>query len=155
MGLRDHLDKDWILVNVRSADKGALLELLADAVADRLQGVAREDLLDRLRDREAQCSTGIGHGVAVPHIVIEGVDQIRCALVQIPAGVDYAAVDGAAVTFAFLLVGPPTAIGGHLKLLARIARLIRRADFVRELSQAKSAAEIHALVVQEDEGRGG
>lgn len=151
MNLERYLDRQWILLGLAPADKGALLETLAIAAAERSTAVDRQALLDRLLARERQGSTGIGNGVAVPHAAVEGLDHMRCLLAQVPHGLDFGAVDGRPVRFVFLLLGPAAEVGLHLKLLARIARLVRDPAFVDELASAVSADELHRRVLREDE----
>jgi PTS system nitrogen regulatory IIA component len=151
MKLEDYIDEHLILVGLEPPDKNALLRQLAEAAAARLDRVDPQALLERLLAREQQSSTGIGNGVAVPHAVVDGLDRLVCLLAQIPAGIPFEAVDDQPVRFALLLLAPADAVGGHLKLLARTARLVRRASFVDELCAAPTAAAIAALVLAEDQ----
>lgn len=151
MRIKDYVERDWILVHLEPPDKAGLFEQLAAEIAARVPQLDREDLLGRLLEREQQASTGLGNGVAIPHTTLDGLERVRVLLAVIPAGVEYEAIDGKPVHVVWVLLGPRRSVGDHLKLLARIARLIRREAFVQELRSAGSADEAFELVVQEDE----
>src|SRR2546428_8628888 len=85
-----------------------------------------DEVLGAILERERQFPTGIGYGVAVPH----GKTPALAALVVVagttPAPVPYETIDGEPVRLFFLLVGPESAAGAHVKALSRISRLVRR-----------------------------
>lgn len=151
MRLERHLDKTLVFVGIRATDKDGLLRQLAEMTAERLPVVDAAKLCDQLREREAGSSTGIGAGIAVPHSTVEGLDRSVCVLAQIEGGIDFGAIDQAPVGFVFLLLSPPEAIGHHLRLLARIARLLHSPGFTEALRGPASADELYQLVVDEDE----
>jgi len=150
MRLRDHLRKDLVFSLPAPPDKQELLEQLASLVAARLSGVDATQLLDRLAQREEQISTGIGHGVAIPHTTLEGLAEPLCVVVQIPGGCDFCALDRSPVHVLFLLLSPPGKTGHHIRLLARIARLVDSRAFVEDLARARDAEEVYERVVAED-----
>lgn len=151
MRIKDYVDRDWILVHLEPPDKAGLFEQLAEAIAKRLPQLDPVDLLGRLQEREQQASTGIGNGVAIPHTTLAGLDRVCVLLAIIPDGVEYDAIDGTPVHVVWVLLGPRRSVGDHLKLLARIARLIRREAFVQELRSVGSVDQAFELVVAEDE----
>src|SRR5207253_5334180 len=103
--------------------------------------------------REAILSTGIGHGVAIPHGKSSAVAELRLAAGRTEVPVEYDALDGRPVRLLFLLVGPETAAGPHIKALSRISRILRQ-DSVRDaLSEARDAGEF-LRIVREAEASG-
>ena len=151
MFLKNHMDRNLVFANLKPADKLTLLEELVEKTAARLPAIDRSQLLLRLKEREDQVSTGIGHGVAIPHATIDGLEESRCLVAQIPDGVEFASIDKASVHLVFLLLSPPGMLGTHIKLLARISRLVSREEFVRDVSLAEGSDRIYELVVREDE----
>lgn len=144
--LTDLLTPDRIRIPLRARTKDELLEELVEVVADSDELSDRTELLRAVREREAVLSTGIGNGVAIPHGKSVAVPELRMAAGTAEHAVDFDALDGEPVRLLFLLVGPESAAGPHIKALSRISRIIRQ-DSVRErLINATSAEEFyHAL----------
>ena len=98
-------------------------------------------MLRAVREREAVLSTGIGHGVAIPHGKSAAVSDLRMAAGRAASPVEFDALDGQPVSLFFLLVGPESAAGPHIKALSRISRIVRRDDVRERLVAARSAEE--------------
>ena len=141
MLLTEILTPDRILIPLSSRTKDDLLRELVDVVADLDNPLEREELLRAVRDREAVLSTGIGNGVAIPHGKSAAVPDLRLAAGTAPIAVNVDALDGQPVRLLFLLVGPESAAGAHIKALSRIARLIRNDDIRTRLITAASPQE--------------
>ena len=153
MLLTDILTPDRIKIPLRARSKDELLEELVDVVAGTAGADAHADLLRAVMEREAVLSTGIGHGVAIPHGKSSAVPELRLAAGRTEVPVDYDALDGRPVRLLFLLVGPETAAGPHIKALSRISRILRQ-DAVRDaLSEASDAGEF-LRIVREAEASG-
>lgn len=150
MRLRDHTNKDLVFVFEEQCAKRPFLERLVGLVEDQLPGVDSEALLARLIQREEQVTTGIGHGVAIPHAMVEGLEKTHCVVVQIPGGIDYESLDASPVHVAFLLLSPPGITGLHIRLLARIARLIESGELIRNMARAAGADEVFQVLLAED-----
>jgi mannitol/fructose-specific phosphotransferase system IIA component (Ntr-type) len=86
-------------------------------------------------------STGIGHGVAIPHGKSAAVSELRMAAGRVAEPVEFDALDGQPVELLFLLVGPETAAGPHIKALSRISRLVRKDEVRDRLISARDAGE--------------
>lgn len=146
MLLSELLTEDRIRVPLAGRTKLELLsELVALATHDMPPGTA-SSVLDSVLEREADLTTGIGGGVAIPHGRTPVVDDMVVAAGVAPGGVEFDALDGAPVELLFLLVGPESASGAHVKALARISRLVRRDAFRAQLRDAASPAEFLRLV---------
>ncbi len=150
MRLKDFTEEDLVFVLTGVADKTSFLREIVSRVKSRLEGIDEERLLVRLVEREEEVTTGIGHGVAIPHATVEGLDQTHCVIAQIPEGLDFNALDSSPVHLIFLLISPPSSVGVHLRLLARIARIVSRDKFVYRVATAGSARDIYRLVEEED-----
>lgn len=108
-------------------------------------------VLDALLERETAQSTGIGGGVAIPHAVYPELDSTVIALALSRAGVEFRSLDNQPVHTFFLLLSPPAQSGRHIKLLARIARLMRQPDFMEQLLSASTSEEVIEQIRQFDE----
>ncbi len=101
-----------------------------------------ETVFERLLERERLGSTGLGHGIALPHARLKDVSEVLGAFVQTAQGVDYDAADGEPVDLAFALLVPEAAHEEHLHLLAHLASLFSDARVRARLREARSAAEL-------------
>lgn len=131
MLLTDLLSPERIEIPLEAKTKDELLRELVDVVARDGEITAVEEVLRAVREREAVLSTGIGNGVAIPHGKSSAVPELRMAAGITAEPVDFEALDGRPVRLFFLLVGPETAAGPHIKALSRISRLVRKPE-VRE-----------------------
>ncbi len=122
--------------------KPAFLEHAASTIAHQVQGLDAASLLEGLLKREEIASTGIGHGIAVPHAYAAGADAMVVALFRLPEGLDFDAIDEEPVHLVFVLTGPHSAEFLHLKLLARLARLFNHTALYRKILKASSHREI-------------
>ncbi|MBM3314296.1 PTS sugar transporter subunit IIA [candidate division WOR-3 bacterium] len=110
---------------------------LFETVADRLiaHGLAhdREALVAAFADREQVCSTGVGHGVALPHASTEAAARIAVAVVRLRTPLDWRARDGAPVNLAVAIASPPGLRGRYLQVLSALARALHD-ETVRRLA---------------------
>ena len=109
--------------------------------------VARSEVERVLGEREALQSTGIGEGVAIPHGALPQLKEQVAALLIVPDGVEFQAIDDAKVSILFGVIGPKRATGEHLKTLARVSRLLRSKDFRARLVGAPSASNVFELIM--------
>ena len=137
-----------IAPRVSAATKRQALAVIAE-IAARNYHLKAPLLFDALMAREAVGSTGLGHGVAIPHAQIKGLDQIRGVFVRLRPAVAFDAVDDAPVDLIFAIFAPPDGGCDHLRALARVARSLRSADLRQRLRQASSVDSIHALLSME------
>jgi nitrogen PTS system EIIA component len=128
-------------------DKATALERLAAMLASGQDVVGADHILAVLVEREKLQSTGVGGGVAVPHGSVKELEQQIGALLVCPQPIDFDAIDDAPVSIIFALVGPKGAPAQHLKVLAKVSRLLRHADFRARLANASGGAEAHRLIV--------
>jgi len=147
--IADHVSIDRVLLSGRARSKrDVLAELTKLLTTDRPPGA--DVILAGLLEREQVMSTGIGHGIAIPHARLEDIGEVRLAIVRYPEGIDFKALDGKPVFLAFGVVGPPQGTGLHVKLLARIARLVKEGTAVSELMAATSPEEVLDVLRRRD-----
>jgi PTS system nitrogen regulatory IIA component len=150
MDIGDWLDREAIAYRSGAANKRQALSVAADLGA-RTFGLDAAAILEALSEREQLGSTGVGHGVALPHARLPGLDRLRAVFVRLETPVDFGAVDDQPVDLLFALFAPPHASSEHLRGLARVSRLLRRPEQRQRLRQAHSADAIYALLAQEAE----
>lgn len=148
--LADYLQEDLVLWDLPCLDKPSFLKALVEQVAARLSAVDERELLDRLLAREAQQSTGIGGGLALPHATVPGLDGTHLVVGRARESLDFAALDSEPVDLLFLLLSPPEAQVQHLRLLARLARIFVREPLLERLRTATGPKELLAMLLEED-----
>lgn len=148
--LTELLTPDRIRVPLHAGDKPGVLRELTQLLADRA-GVDSAPLLGAVLEREAVLSTGIGHGIAIPHAKVAIVQELSLVCGSHPQGIDFDALDGAPVRLFFLLIGPESAAGQHVKALSRIARLVRREEVREALMRAETPEAFNQLLVEAEE----
>lgn len=127
--------------------EGALKELLAAAQGTgRLSTKTGKALAKRLHEREAIGSTGLGNGVAVPHVKSDDVDGVTLVVARAVEGLEWQAIDGRAVYILFLLVSPSAEPEMHLQCLRWISTLARNGDFRRFLLDADGEQAMRELL---------
>jgi mannitol/fructose-specific phosphotransferase system IIA component (Ntr-type) len=144
--LSELLTADRVKVPLGSRTKNDVLRELVDLVANERNAIDAEPILAAVRERELVLSTGIGAGIAIPHGKTPHVDQLMVAAGVAREPVDFDALDGQPVRLFFLLVGPESAAGAHVKVLSRISRLLRRDQLRKDLMVAPSAEAFLGIV---------
>jgi PTS system nitrogen regulatory IIA component len=148
--LVDHLSSERVLLEGHARDKKGVLRELAVALSASEDDEAVQEVLAGLTERENVMSTGIGHGIAIPHARLAGAVELKLALVRYPAGIDFEALDNKPVYAAFGVVGPPEGTGQHVKLLARIARLVKETGALDEVLGAPDVDGVLAILERRD-----
>ena len=119
------ISADLIIPDLKATSKKAAFRAIAEACVPLLGGPP-EPLFDALIARERIGSTGIGHGVAIPHVKIATADKIHGVLVRLETPIDYDAIDGQPVDLIFMLLAPlESKTTQHLKMLAHISRFLK------------------------------
>jgi PTS system nitrogen regulatory IIA component len=152
MQLTEILAIDRVLVDAEGElvrDKAAALAIVARLLGPAA-GVDADIIAKLLSEREGLQSTGIGDGVAIPHTSLEAAPGQAAALLVCPRGVPFDAIDGKDVTIVFGVVGPRKATGEHLRVLARISRLLREEAARRRLIEASSPEAVYAAIEAQD-----
>ena len=124
--------------------KQALQELAAKAA--ELTGQPDRAILDVLMQREKLGSTGIGHGIAIPHGKLPKLDQLFGLFARLDRPIDFEALDRQPVDLVFLLLAPEGAGADHLKALARIARLLRDGEVARKLRNSRDQETLYSVL---------
>ena len=130
-------------------DKDEALHVVAGLLSSAL-GTEAGEVERMLRDREALQSTGIGDGVAIPHAAMSGVNGRAAALVLCPRGVEFSSIDGAPARIILGVVGPKEGTGDHLRILARVSKLLRDPALRQQLLQSATPGEAYQLLENRD-----
>ncbi|MCA8980101.1 MAG: PTS sugar transporter subunit IIA [Planctomycetes bacterium] len=140
-------------VNLKAEDKpGAILELVENLVkAKALPAELEAAAVEALVAREDLGSTGVGAGVAIPHVKLKGLDRVACSISIHKEGLEWSAIDGEPVSIFFTVLRPERAGDQHdperhLEMMTWIAKLARERDFRRFAGRAKTKTELVDLL---------
>lgn len=151
MKLGQLLSLETIEDNLKSRDRRGVLEELGALILKGIQVHEETDLTTVLEKREELGSTGIGNGVAIPHVRLKGLPHLRMAVGRSVEGVEFNAIDGQPAHIFFLLVAPENSTGEHLKVLSKISRLVKKPEVRLALLEAEGREEILKIIVAENE----
>jgi len=152
MKLASLLTDEQIILDMKSEGHWeAIVELVNHlAASGRLPEDCREEVLEALRAREDQVSTGIGSGVAIPHTLSDRIDNVAAVFGRSVGGIDFEALDNAPVHFVVLFIVPRAQYNLHLQTLAAIAKTFANREIRQRLGDAGSAREILEVLVGEE-----
>ncbi|MBW1942598.1 MAG: PTS sugar transporter subunit IIA [Deltaproteobacteria bacterium] len=150
MRLSELLEENNIIPDLKAKDKKGALEELAQAMVSQKPYLDKGALVNVLLDRERLGSTGIGDGVAIPHGKFHGIEQPIISFGRSRKGLDFESMDGEPVYLFFLLVAPENSASIHLKVLAKIARILKNSSFRKVLIEARTQKEIYETIIQND-----
>lgn len=145
MKIADVIGRDRVIVGLRAADKGQLLQELAGRAASALS-LDRRMIFDALLARENLGSTGLGKGFALPHARLDTLGETFAMFVRLARPIDFASIDERPVDLVILLLTPANGANHHLATLAALSRPLRDETFVQRLRQAQDAATLHGLL---------
>ncbi len=145
MDLGDLVTPEGIIPSLKAKSKKQALQDLA-AKAAQLTGLPARDIFDALLQRERLGSTGLGRGIAIPHVKFKALDNIVCLFARLEVPIDFDALDNEPVDLIFLLLAPEHASGDHLKALARISRLLRETSTLDRLRKSSDRDALFAVL---------
>ncbi|MGN0879520.1 MAG: PTS sugar transporter subunit IIA [Oligosphaeraceae bacterium] len=150
MRLSDLLTPQLIKMELESTDREGVFEELVSLMLR--QGVIhdREQALAKLREREAKMSTGISHGLALPHGKLGDVNGVAMCVGISREGVDYGSLDHEPVQVVVMVFSETGNPGPHIQALSEIARMFGNDGFMRQVLGARSAEEILRLIRGEE-----
>jgi PTS system nitrogen regulatory IIA component len=136
MDLSDLLARDGIIASLQAESKKHALQELS-TIAAGMTGLDAREIFNTLLQRERLGSTGLGRGIAIPHVKLQGLNGILCLFARLQEPIEYESHDGDPVDLMFLLLAPDHASGDHLKALARISRVVREPSILDALRNAQ------------------
>jgi len=146
------LKENLINLELESSNKKEIITELVELLSKSRRIRNKKAFFKAIFEREKLGSTGIGNGVAIPHARAEGVGDFILAFARKDSGIDFGALDGEKTYLFFALASPKDEVGGHLKILAEISRVVKDKFVVDLLKRAKNKKDI-AKIVYDSEKR--
>ena len=150
MKLLDFIDRKTIITELRSTDKKSVLEELALPVS-KITRIEHQELVRVLMERENLGSTGIGSGIAIPHGKLKNLKTLILGIGLSHKGVNFDTMDGKPAYLFFLLLTPDNSTDLHLKLLARISKILKNEPFKQKILRATKPEDMLQLIADIDE----
>jgi nitrogen PTS system EIIA component len=149
--IADIMTLDGVILDVKSCrSKRQVLRELAREAA-RLEGLDEQRLLDALMEREKLGTTGIGHGIAIPHARLDELDHMVGLFARLDQPVDFESLDDEPSDLIFLLLAPNAADTDSLKALARISRVLRNPGTRRRLREEQDRRLVYQVLTRKPE----
>ena len=139
------LSQESVVVDLQVSSKKRLFEQVG-LLFENQHALARSVVFDSLFARERLGSTGLGHGVAIPHGRIKGLKAPMAALFQLGQAIGFDAPDGHPVSLVFVLLVPEKATEKHLQILSELAQMFSDKLLREAMSRAADAAALHELI---------
>ncbi len=152
MNLLDILTPRSVRAPLAGTDKKAVIDELVDVLAEAGKVADPALLKEAVWTREQTRTTGIGHGLAIPHGKCTGMASLAMAIGKPAAPMDFQAIDGQPVRLVVLLASPPDRTSDHIQALARISRLMTMDEFRTRIYAATTAQEIYELLRSQEKG---
>ena len=147
MQISDILQPEAVRVFGAASSKKRLFQEIAD-VAQLAYGLSSQTTVEALLDRESLGPTGVGHGVALPHARLDGLDKVVGAFVKLDNPLEFGAVDRQPIDIAFALFAPEDAGVEHLKALALVSRTLREQSFCTKLRANPDPATLYTILTE-------
>ena len=148
MTLASLLSPDRVISEMQAVEHWpAIVELVDHLVAGgHLPDHARDSVLESLKNRETQRSTGIGSGIAIPHAFSDKVEDVVAIFGRSSQGIEFCALDSAPVNFVVLFIVPQEQYALHLRTLAAIAKILNSGEVRRLLADAGDTEDILSVL---------
>ncbi|SFL33191.1 PTS sugar transporter subunit IIA [Halanaerobium salsuginis] len=142
MEINEFINEELIKLNLKSQSKQAVIEELAAVAAAAGVITDQQQIITAALEREAKGTTGVGKGVAIPHVKSSAVKKPAVIFGRSQSGIDYQSMDEKLSYLFFLITVPENSHDQHLKLLAQLSRNLVHADFREKLMAAQNKTEV-------------
>ncbi len=146
MRILKYLTESCIIFPLECSSKEQVIKALAEKAASCRSELSEEEIYRAIVEREELGSTAVGGGVAIPHAKVSGLESISVVVAISKKGVPFDAMDSEPVRVIFMLLAPEDATTGYLRVLAKLARLLKDKEFIGYLIRANDINEIIGII---------
>ena len=151
MKIQDVLNKNVMLFDLQATDKEGVINEMVQSLVDNGVVTDFDTFKAGIMNREAQTSTGLGDGIAMPHSKNEAVKEATVLFAKSNKGVDYASLDGQPTDLFFMIAAPEGANDTHLAALAELSKYLMKPGFADKLRQARTPDQVIAAFDAEEQ----
>jgi len=142
MNLKKLLSEDTIIFNLKGTTKEEIIREMVDLLVERGRIKDRDEALRVVLEREQKMSTGMQHGIAIPHGKTDTVDKLVTAMALKKEGVDFGSMDGKPSTIFIMTISSISRTGPHIQFLSEISQVLNDPDKRERILQSQNAAQI-------------
>jgi len=142
MNLKKLLSEDTIIFNLKGTTKEEIIREMVDLLVERGRIKDRDEALRVILEREQKMSTGMQHGIAIPHGKTDTVDKLVTAMALKKEGVDFGSMDGKPSTIFIMTISSISRTGPHIQFLSEISQVLNDPDKRERILQSQNAAQI-------------
>ena len=146
MELKDFIKPELVNLNLRSTDKKSVINELIKLLKDNSYITDEEAIFQKVMKREELSTTGVGNGIAIPHVKSSDVKEAAIVIGKSEPGIDFNSLDNKPCYLFFLIAAPEKSEDQHLKLLAKLSRMLVHQDFREQLMNASNPDEIREVI---------
>ena len=150
MQLTDILQASCVKVPLTAVDKHGAIDELVDVLCDGTGIAVREELKEAVWAREQTRTTGIGHGIGIPHGKCNGIEKLVMAVGRAANPIDFGSIDRKPVELIFLLASPLDQTGPHIQALAMISRMLTDATLRGDIRDCEDSESLFKLLTEHD-----
>jgi mannitol/fructose-specific phosphotransferase system IIA component (Ntr-type) len=151
MKLSDYLTLDRVVM-LKSGTKIDAIDEMTGVLIEGIDGISRRELTEHIHKREDLMSTGIGFGIAVPHVRMEGLDNAALTVGVSRNGIaDYETIDGDPVHIIVLIVAPQGRHDLYIKLLARVVTMLKDSSIRSRIIEGADSRTVYSILTGGDE----
>jgi fructose-specific phosphotransferase system IIA component len=146
--IRDLLQKNSILIDLQAKDKNEIITQMAHYLASINNLPDADSIARKILEREAEMSTGIGFGIAIPHARVDKTDRVYMIAARSVKGIDFSAIDEQPVHLVFMIISPLNTSAEHTQILSALSRIMSYEDMRRKLLTADKPERFLDLIVK-------
>jgi PTS system nitrogen regulatory IIA component len=150
MRISEFIQPNMVWADLHASNKPEVIREIAENISSKVPQLNADEIASVLINRENLGSTGIEDGVAIPHAKIRGLSKVLVAFGRSGKGIEFQAHDQKPTHLFFVLLAPENATATHLKILARLSRLLKESMFRERLMQAPNDEDIYKIIIDED-----
>lgn len=139
MKIQDLIQKNSIIVDLKNTDKAQVLDQMARFLCSIYSIKDPDKISSSILEREADMSTGIGFGIAIPHARLAGIDRLYMVAARSVEGIEFNALDEQPVHLIFMMVSPASTSTEHTQILSALSRIMSYEEIRKKLLQADTA----------------
>jgi len=142
MKVRRHLNRENIILDLRAKTKETVIEEIVDNLVETGKIKNKEKALKAVLEREKKMTTGMQHGVAIPHGKTDSVDELVTAIAIKKDGIDFDSMDKLPSKIFIMTISPSSHSGPHIQFLAEVSKVLKSEDARQQFLSAKKEEDI-------------
>ncbi|MEI6149123.1 MAG: PTS sugar transporter subunit IIA [bacterium] len=146
MNLKKLLSEDTVILELKGTTKDAIIQEMIDLLVARGRIKDREAALKAVMEREQKMSTGMQHGIAIPHGKTDSVDKLVTAMAMKKEGVDFGSMDGKPSTIFIMTISSVSRTGPHIQFLSEISQVLNDPEKRERILLAQSTSEVMEIL---------